>query len=538
MEKIVKDRTDALLDSIKHNKTILTTIGNPRTDIIELQSKLAVTQQSIEEKAIFIAQIKEHQYSRNEHHTHITSQLNLLETNSRSIIDRRNALVIEVNKLQGSITEYTDKRKSTIVDAGKIKSSISEYKRQKDLLVGVDFSYITKLNDALTTLKEESKAKNIELGIVKAELEELQIPMPDDGTCKHCRQILTPEHRTACIEKIESDKTSKSNTATALTGYIKQLHMEQSNMLTNIKQLEQQQKQFDHLNALISGQENELGNRKRSYNEYDVIIKDFNTTLTTKQEELTTAMEAANNASEKEIEELRVALDLSKKNLSSTETSINTNNNQMSDLQSQQAIILHSLEEKNKDVKKLTDLNTSISKLENDYVVCPFVIQAFSSIPDLIIESVIQGLEEETNKVLVQMRPDLRLEFATEKTKTDGTQDDTLDINYYLNNKPRDYMQLSGGQQLCVMFAFKLGLSFLLAKMNGSQIKFLMLDEVDMPFSHAAVDAYADIIRIFQKDFVILVITHNDRMKTKFSNAILVQQDGSGASRAKVVSSW
>ena len=52
------------------------------------------------------------------------------------------------------------------------------------------------------------------------------------------------------------------------------------------------------------------------------------------------------------------------------------------------------------------------------------------------------------------------------------------------------------------------------------------------------VDAFADIVKFFQKDFIVLVITHNDRLKDKFSHAILVEQDMNMVSRAKVVSSW
>jgi DNA repair exonuclease SbcCD ATPase subunit len=43
---------------------------------------------------------------------------------------------------------------------------------------------------------------------------------------------------------------------------------------------------------------------------------------------------------------------------------------------------------------------------------------------------------------------------------------------------------------------------------------------------------------MFQKDYTILVITHDDRLKDKFSHAILVEQDINMVSRARVVTSW
>jgi len=92
--------------------------------------------------------------------------------------------------------------------------------------------------------------------------------------------------------------------------------------------------------------------------------------------------------------------------------------------------------------------------------------------------------------------------------------------------------------RLAVAFSLKLGLSFVLQNRIGTDIKFLLLDEIDQSLDKASVDAFADIVKFFQKDFTILVITHNDRLKDKFSHAILVEQDMNMVSRAKVVSSW
>lgn len=92
--------------------------------------------------------------------------------------------------------------------------------------------------------------------------------------------------------------------------------------------------------------------------------------------------------------------------------------------------------------------------------------------------------------------------------------------------------------KVAATFSLKLGLSFLLQDLIGVKIEFLLLDELDQPLDKASVDFYADIIRFFQKDYKILVITHNDRLKDKFSHAILVEQDINMVSTAKVVSSW
>lgn len=538
MEKIAKLEADKILEDVKLNKALLDAIGSPATDIETIKTTLLTIDQDSTVQTNNITQQKTLIQELNTQQLTKTASLSALEKASSSIITRKASLTDEVFKLTNTIADYDKKRKAIIIEAKAITTSLTSTKKAKEELAGIDFTYLPKLNQSLEATTLEINAKTIEIGIIKAELEELNIPMPDDGTCKHCRQELTPAHRRACMDEIERQIEEKSKMATALTGYIKQLKVEQAKYTSNIKQLEQQEKQVADLTTSITAKVKELNDKQQVHNEYNQLLQQFNADLLTKQADLLTATQEAESSSTAEIQTLTNELNKIKATLIAETKRLDQATTTFNSLQSRKAVSLHSIEEKQKDITKQATLLEAISKLETQYANYPYVIQAFASIPDMIIENVVEGLQEETNKLLAQIRPELQLEFATEKTRSDGNKDDTLDINYYLNNKPKDYSQLSGAQQLCVMFAFKLGLSFLLDKMNGCQIKFLMLDEVDMPFSHAAVDAYADIIRHFQKDFTVLVITHNERLKAKFSNAILVEQDGNGVSRAKVVSSW
>ena len=204
------------------------------------------------------------------------------------------------------------------------------------------------------------------------------------------------------------------------------------------------------------------------------------------------------------------------------------------------AVVQHSIVQINNDLIKRGELVLNLEKLDNKFAMYPHVVQSFSSIgiPNLIIQNVLDDLQSESNALLSQLKPGLQLSFVIEKTKSDGTQDDTLEIKYLMNGKERDYDQLSGAMKLSVIFSLKLGLSFLLQKMVGTDIRFLLLDEIDQSLDKAGVDAFADIVKFFQKDFTILIITHNDRLKDKFSQDILVDQDINMISKAQVVSSW
>ena len=538
LEKIAKARADKILEDIKHHKVMLETLGDPSKDIDAFNKEVLLLDSGIGLLSDQIALSETVLQEVNENHLAKTAILSALETSASSIISHRASLTNEVFKLNASVAEYTKRRKATMAEAKAITTAIQTAKSSKEAFIGVDFSYLPKLQETLETTSAHISAKTIELGVANAELEELNVPMPDEGTCDRCRQILTPEHRQACIEDIEKRKASNTALIKGLTGYINSQKATQSKIASNIKQLEQQHKQLYDLDLSILLKEKELADKQKAFNEYDELLKQFVDDLEAKQAELANVNAEAQNSSEQEIKTLTSELASIRSFVAKQTIIIDKQTKEINALQSKRAVALHSIERRKDDAARISAIKLEINTFEEQYSTYPYVIEAFESIPDMIIENVLEGLQEETNKLLAQIRPELQLEFATEKTRSDGDKDDTLDINYFLNSKPKDYSQLSGAQKLCVMFAFKLGLSFLLAKMNGSQIKFLMLDEVDAPFSDAAVDAYADIIRFFQKDFTVFVITHNNRLKTKFSNAILVEQDGNGISRAKVVSSW
>ena len=97
---------------------------------------------------------------------------------------------------------------------------------------------------------------------------------------------------------------------------------------------------------------------------------------------------------------------------------------------------------------------------------------------------------------------------------------------------------MSGAMKLAVTFSLKMGLSFLLQKLFNIKMEFLLLDEIDQSLDKAGADAFVDIVKFLQKELKVLVITHNDRLKDKFSHAILVEQDSNMISKAKVVTSW
>jgi DNA repair protein SbcC/Rad50 len=540
LEKIVKARADAILKSIDHDKTVLSTLGDPQKDIQTAENQLLVIGKKLTDTTQVVQTQKAERDRLNARHTELSSQLSALESTISSTLLKRQSLQQEIVKINGSITEYLGKKKSAVAEANSLIEAVKQHKQQKAELDAIDFAKIDTTKIQLSDLTALIGSLKTSITTLQSELEELNIPLPADGTCKHCRQPLTPAHRRACQEDISKQiqtKTRALNEARKqLTDTNKQIQEQQQ----SLRSLEAQQKLFNRLATEIIAQDKAIGEKKAHYQEYAELINKFNADLSLKQQELQIIETEIANSSEQEIKQVRSNLEQNKRGLDAALKILESLNQELNQLTSQKAVLQHSIEGKQKDLQRKVDLLTNIVDLETKHSIYPLLAQAFGTtgIPNLIIQNVLEDLQEEANQLLVQIRPGLQLSFSTEKTRSDGDLEDTLEINYFLNNKPRDYSQLSGAQRLCIAFSLKLGLSFLLAKTTGSQVKFLLLDEVDQSLDKAGTDALANIIKTFQKDFTILVITHNDRLQKKFGTAILVEQSQDMVSRARVVNSW
>lgn len=193
-----------------------------------------------------------------------------------------------------------------------------------------------------------------------------------------------------------------------------------------------------------------------------------------------------------------------------------------------------------KDKQILLDNNIRLKELQDKLKISQIVMRSFSprGIPTLVIYTILNDLQIEVNRQLAILRPGLEIQILISKETSAGDTEDTLDIKFFINGKNRSYKMLSGGQKFLFAVSMKLGLSIIIQKCLNVDIKFLELDEVDQSLDKAAVNTYADIIKKLQKDFKIFVITHNDSLKYKFDNAILVEGDSYNGASSKLVSSW
>lgn len=540
LEKIAKDKSNLISKDIERHQTLIDNLQNPESDLSLLESQIIDLNKKLDCANTKLNSNNLELENKNFNLNKLNLQLASLESKFSDLIKNNISLNKEKENVEESIKDYTSKKANIIKFANQVINELKELKSKKETLSAIDYTEIEKLNELISSKKESLTSNSIRIQNYLEKIEELKIPLPADANCKHCRQSLSLEHKKACQDQIQAELQDCKNNILKL----KKENQTTSNEITLhqqlINSLNASKKDLEKITDAISFKETELKDKKSLHKEYAEVLEKFQKDLEELNEKIRINDSNLVESSQEEADKVKNLITLESDKLSQLNKEIHSINKEISHLNSTKAVITHNIEQKQNDKNKKESLQKNLQDLNEKYRSYPLVLQAFSStgIPNLIIQNVLDDLQVEANNLLAQLKPSLQLSFAVEKTKSDGSESDTLDINYFLSGKERQYDQLSGAQKLAVTFSLKLGLSFLLQKMVGTNIKFLMLDEIDQALDKASVDAFADIVKHFQKDFTILVITHNDRLKDKFKHTVLVEQDINMVSRARVLTSY
>lgn len=540
LEKIAKEKLGLLSKEAEKNALLISSLGDPKKDIIDCNAQLQSAEKMLEEKVAASLLIKGEIAAPEAKINELNNYLSNLEIKFSSLVDKEKSLQSEKKDANSSLQEYQAKKTDASKSARTLITKIEDLKQQQSKLIETDFSPTETLPETINALKEQITTHNVHIKRDLERCEELKIPLPNGAVCKHCRQSMNEEHRQACkakdaedIGKLQVSIQEAKNAIVKLTAILTKSQQELS-ILTSSKHT------LEKITNEISSINKEIVNQKTLFDDYSALLNKFSATIKEKEEEIIKVQGELNNSSLEEAKTIRGSIEEENKKKLILADKMAVLNKEIGHYSNSVAVIRHTIEQKTKDATTKDELEKQASELNTKLAIYPSVVQSFSStgIPKLIIQTVLDDLQIEANNLLSQLRPDLQLSFSTEKTKTDGAQADTLDIQYYVNGKKRYYKALSGAMRLSVAFSLKLGLSFLLQKMLGVDIKFLLLDEIDQPLDKSSIDALVNIIKFFQKELTILIITHNDRMNDKFSHTILVEQDINMVSKARVVSSW
>ncbi len=153
-------------------------------------------------------------------------------------------------------------------------------------------------------------------------------------------------------------------------------------------------------------------------------------------------------------------------------------------------------------------------------------------IPTLIFENAIPVLEEEANRILHKITSTgMQVQFVTQKAlKSKSGLAETLDILVRDNVGERQLEQYSGGERGRLDLAIRMALSRLLATRAGAHIDTLVIDEAFAPIDPQGIHQVSESLSMITEDFpLVLIITHDERLKYALPTQIVVSRNGAGS---------
>ena len=202
------------------------------------------------------------------------------------------------------------------------------------------------------------------------------------------------------------------------------------------------------------------------------------------------------------------------------------------ELKIQRGIIENSIKEMERLDNEKSVINNQLKIVLREIEIYSNLSKAFGKdgIQAIIMENIAEDLSKYANSILKQICSDpMSIDFITQRQTGSGNWKEQFDIKVMVGANELDFEDLSGGEQVRISIALRLALSQLLMRRVGSNVKFLLLDEVDQALDKQGTDALADTILTLSKSLKILVITHNETMKEKFDNIIKIQKGNQGS---------
>jgi exonuclease SbcC len=157
-----------------------------------------------------------------------------------------------------------------------------------------------------------------------------------------------------------------------------------------------------------------------------------------------------------------------------------------------------------------------------------------NGVPALLIEQALPHIESKANQLLERLSEGgMSVRFLTQREYKDTSREDlkeTLEIQIQDRAGARDYEMYSGGESFRVNFAIRLALSHILAQRAGARLQTLVIDEGFGSQDALGRQRLIEAINLIRDDFKkILVITHIEEMKDKFSTQLLVEKTPQGS---------
>lgn len=442
-----------------------------------------------------------------------TKYQSILDFNSKAKLKEAYNLL---SKDKSRLNSLTASLKSTDKQVQKYDDTLSKLCKERDSL---------KSNISKMRLTDPKKARE---GIIKGKTKEQVLKQRIDQLqkntiSKNCEECLRPiDNKTAQgIRKHRKDELKRVKADHA--GVSKKLKVAEGKLIKLEKDHEYKNNMILQLNKIlikISSVENTYNTLKVKKSDIENSMAQIN--INARQKEIN---DIKSRYSKSNIDEIYGNLDDLEKRVESFREEIDQLNIRYGSCVSRK----EALAEKKKEQEKLQE---EVYQLNSQFLLYDKLKNYFGKdgVQSVIIENVVSELESYSNQILSKIcNEPTSVSIKMQRQSEKGTWTETFDISINIGGITDDLESLSGGEKFRVSLALRLALSKILSKRMGGVIKFLLLDEVSSSLDNKGLGIFADIIMKLGNDMKVLVISHDDRMKERIPDVIMVSKDALGS---------
>lgn len=531
-EKIAKDKASHFSKKVDELQAVIKSIGSPKEDISELNKKLDDAKKELKDKQVEQSNLESSINSIKDQISDLqklgSSDVAILRDKLSEVKNNKIKLIRQINDLQMSIDDNNKKLISAEKSLLEKENELFSLENKSDDLRGQKRRPLDKVREKLQEASQSELEHKATIASLESQVNDLKLPIPDGQECPVCLREMNHDAKENCKAKKQERIDDLLNEIAKSKSKLKRASNKKDRLQSEIEDINRSLSLISSLDSKIENKRSEIENDK----DYIKRLKGFSNEY--ELESLKKNLEDLNDREAKLIEsiddastdEVDIKITSLKNKLSNLESNVRPLVNEISQCNTNIGIFSGKIESRTSDLEKLKEKNKELSEIKYQYSLYKRSRKAFSSggIPSLIINTILDDLQVEANSWLSELKPSLELQFTPD-----------MDLIYRISGRDKTFSQISGGQAMLFALALKLGLSIIIQRRLGVDIKILQLDEVDQSLDKAALDAYAEAIRKLQKRFKVLVITHNDSLKDKFTDVILVEGDNVNGATSKLI---
>lgn len=535
-EKLAKSKYNNLLNDLEKNKIVLSTIGNPKEELELLQNEQVVLQKSIEESSDYLNDVKNKLNDLNVNFLNLSEKNNSNKHIISSLQEKLTYTTSQASKYSNIVQNMKDKLVKLPEEAKSIQEQISLLKLEYDKLNQNNIN-INELNNNLKQLTDNLLINKNELLKILNEIIEYKKPISSEKICSHCHQIISDDFKHTWQQTSIKLLEELNNKKQIIESNIHNNELEIKSINSNIQLFNNNEKRKSFIEMQLNTFNSTLDFKRTHYKNANDLLNEHILLLESKGKEIKELEAALNKANSIVDNSILDQINECQDKINKLKEIEKNTNNKLNNFTGKKAILVHKIKQCELNIEKIDNINLSIKQNEKQLLLYSKVIQAFGSsgIPSIITHSILDDLQSEANGWLLKLRPGLQLQFIISNDKKNKEQEDTLDIYYFIDGNQREYKQLSGAEKIIVSLSIKLAIIFIMNKRLGINIKFMLLDEVDQALDQESINIFSNIIKTISQEFKMLVITHNNDLKHKFSHAILVEKDINNVSYGKLI---